>query len=242
MEKQMQIFSNDSFGSIRCAEIDGMPYFSGRDIAAALGYTNPQKAIRDHVDKEDQLVNETFTVNGTPMTLINESGLYSLILTSKLASAKEFKRWVTSSVLPMIRRTGIYAAGVNLKDGDTISPMRLLTPDDYISAARLIATCKSERLNLVLSLLARGGWDIPQADIGAAKRADTSDIAERIRHAKLTAGITWRDLSRMSGISAEVLRSYESGRRFPKPGRYMELVSCIDRIESQSGCTSADDE
>ena len=78
------------------------------DVARRLGYANPQKAIRDHVDDEDKTLNDSFTVNGTIPVLINESGLYSLILQSKLPRAREFKRWVTSEVLPQIRRTGGY--------------------------------------------------------------------------------------------------------------------------------------
>ena len=96
---------------IRTLEIDGKPYLAGKDVAEALGYANPQKAIRDHTDIEDRTVNESFTVNGTKVILINESGLYSLILSSKLESAKRFKRWVTSEVLPSIRRSGGYIAG-----------------------------------------------------------------------------------------------------------------------------------
>ena len=79
-------------------------------MAEALGYTNPQKAVRDHVDEEDRTVNDSFTVNGTPITLINESGLYSLVLSSKLPTARKFRRWVTSEVLPSIRKTGGYTA------------------------------------------------------------------------------------------------------------------------------------
>lgn len=109
MKNELQTFSDAEFGSIRSVMIENIPYFVGKDIASALGYSNPQKAVRDHVDDEDRTANEMFSVNGTPLTLINESGLYSLILTSKLPSAKEFKRWVTSSVLPMIRKTGIHS-------------------------------------------------------------------------------------------------------------------------------------
>lgn len=73
--------------------INDKPWFVGKDVAQVLGYSNPQKAIRDHVDEEDRAVNESFTVNGTMVSLINESGLYSLILSSKLPGAKKFKRW-----------------------------------------------------------------------------------------------------------------------------------------------------
>ena len=100
---QMEIFKNPEFGAIRAVEIDGEPWLVGKDVSLALGYTNPQKAIRDHVDAEDRTVNDSFTVNGTAITLINESGLYSLVLSSKLPKAKQFRRWVTSEVLPTIR-------------------------------------------------------------------------------------------------------------------------------------------
>lgn len=107
---EIQIFNNPEFGEIRTLEINNEPWFVGKDIADVLGYTNPQKAIRDHVDDEDKTLNETFTVNGTSPWLINESGLYSMILSSKLPSAKSFKHWVTSEVLPSIRKTGNYTA------------------------------------------------------------------------------------------------------------------------------------
>lgn len=105
----LQIFKNEELGEIRTVMIDDKPYFVGKDVAKTLGYTNPQKAIRDHVDEEDKTLNDSFTVNGTRGILINESGLYSLILRSDLPSATKFKRWVTNEVLPSIRKTGSYA-------------------------------------------------------------------------------------------------------------------------------------
>ena len=107
----IQQFRHEQFGTIRTTTIDGEPWFVAKDIALALGYTNPQKAVRDHVDDEDRTVNDSFTVNGTKAVLINESGTYSLILTSRLPEAKAFKRWVTHEVLPSIRKTGGYIAG-----------------------------------------------------------------------------------------------------------------------------------
>ena len=107
---EMMIFNNPEFGSVRTVCIDGEPWLVGKDVALILKYTNPQKAIRDHVDPEDRTVNESFTVNGTMATLINESGFYSLVLSSKLPTAKKFKRWVTADVLPTIRKTGGYVA------------------------------------------------------------------------------------------------------------------------------------
>lgn len=109
MKNSLVIYDNEKFGKIRGLIIDGNPYFVGKDVAQALGYTNSRKAIRDHVDIEDAREERIVTPSGTQATkLINESGLYSLILSSKLPTAKEFKRWVTSEVLPSIRKTGSY--------------------------------------------------------------------------------------------------------------------------------------
>lgn len=114
----LKIFKNAEFGEIRTIEVDNEPWFVGKDVAEVLGYSNPQKAIRDHIDEEDKTVNESFTVNGTQGLLINESGLYSLILSSKLPNAKAFKRWVTAEVLPTIRKHGMYATEELLSNPD----------------------------------------------------------------------------------------------------------------------------
>lgn len=107
----LKIFENEQFGSIRTLKINGEPWFVGKDVAEILGYSNPSKALIDHVDDEDKLNNETLSSLGQRGGwLINESGLYSLILSSKLPTAKQFKRWVTSEVLPSIRKAGTYTA------------------------------------------------------------------------------------------------------------------------------------
>ena len=108
MKNEIQKFESGLFGQLRGMNIGGEAWLMATDVAQRLGYANPQKAIRDHVDDEDKTLNDSFTVNGTIPVLINESGLYSLILQSKLPRAREFKRWVTSEVLPQIRRTGGY--------------------------------------------------------------------------------------------------------------------------------------
>lgn len=102
-------FTNPEFGQVRTVEIDGTPWLVGKDVAVALGYKNPQRAIRDHVDAEDKGVTKTVTPSGEQeMLIINESGLYSLILSSKMPKAKAFKHWVTGEVLPAIRKNGAY--------------------------------------------------------------------------------------------------------------------------------------
>lgn len=115
------VFTNEEFGAVRTIKIDGEPWFSGKDVAAALGYENPQKAVRTHVDGEDRGVTEMDTPGGRQhLTVINESGLYSLVMSSKLGSAKRFKRWVTSEVLPAIRKHGVYAVDELLNDPDVL--------------------------------------------------------------------------------------------------------------------------
>ena len=109
--KSIQVFNNTEFGEIRSMTIDGEPWFVGKDIAAALGYSNPRDAISKHVDDEDKNSVAIRDGNkGNPnQVIINESGMYSLIMGSKLEGAKRFKRWVTSEVLPSIRKTGAFA-------------------------------------------------------------------------------------------------------------------------------------
>lgn len=109
---ELQVFQNAEFGSVRTAAINGEPFFVGKDVAEILGYSNTRKALTDHVDDEDKLdgvtIRDSIGREQSPV-FINESGLYSLILRSQLPKARQFKRWVTSEVLPAIRRHGMYA-------------------------------------------------------------------------------------------------------------------------------------
>ena len=102
---QIKLFESEEFGNIRTATIDGLPWFVGADVAIALGYINPRDALAKHVDAEDRGVAKCDTLGGIQtLSIINESGIYSLIMSSKLPSAKRFKRWVTSEVLPALRK------------------------------------------------------------------------------------------------------------------------------------------
>ena len=109
MRNDIISINHEQFGQLR-AVLDerGEPWFVGSDVANSLGYSNPRKALRDHVDEEDKTRNETFLVNGTAPILINESALYTLVLRSKLEDARKFRKWVTSEVLPSIRKQGGY--------------------------------------------------------------------------------------------------------------------------------------
>ena len=118
---ELQIFKNAEFGSVRTITIEGEPYFVGKYVAEILGYSNTRKALADHVDEEDKGVTKCDTPGGVQdLTVINESGLYSLILSSKMPNAKKFKRWVTSEILPTIRRHGLYAMDEVLANPDIL--------------------------------------------------------------------------------------------------------------------------
>lgn len=131
---EVKVFKNPihpEFGDLRTIEIDGEPWFVGKDVTGILGYTNPTKALTDHVDEEDMTFNESLKLSRQRGAwLINESGLYSLILSSKLPSAKDFKHWVTAEVLPSIRKNGAY-----IRNQENMTPEQLV-------AAGLIAAQK----------------------------------------------------------------------------------------------------
>lgn len=140
MNAEIQIFNSLLFGQIRGMNINGEAWLMATDVARRLGYTNPQKAIRDHVEDEDKTLNESFTVNGTVPVLINESGLYSLILSSKLPKAREFKHWVTTEVLPQIRQTGGY---IPVRENDT--------PEELMARALLVAKETIEKKDAIIA-------------------------------------------------------------------------------------------
>ena len=120
-ETQLQIFNNADFGSIRTLDINGEPWLVGKDVAGALGYSNSRKALIDHVDEEDKGVTKCDTLGGIQeLTVINESGVYSLVFSSKLPTAKKFKRWVTSEVLPAIRKHGVFVMDDIINNTDAL--------------------------------------------------------------------------------------------------------------------------
>lgn len=133
---EMKIFNSEEFGKVRTVVINDEPWFVGKDVAEALGYTNTRKAISDHVHEDDKGVTKWDTLGGKQdLTIINESGLYALIFGSKLESAKRFKHWVTSEVLPSIRKHGMYAT-------DNVIDKILNNPDFGIE---LLTKLKEER-------------------------------------------------------------------------------------------------
>lgn len=140
---EVTVFKNPEFGSVRTLVIEGEPWFVGKDVAERLGYSNTRKAIRDHVDEEDKLTERIVTSGqNRGFVVVNESGLYSLILSSKLPSAKAFKRWITSEVLPSIRKTGAYGKEDSETDVETI-----------IRCAEIMCSCRPENKPEVMQIL-----------------------------------------------------------------------------------------
>ena len=136
--KAIQTFNHKMFGQIRTmTQENGQIMFVGKDVATALGYSNTRKALQDHVDEEDKGVTKRDTLGGLQnMVFINESGLYALVLSSKLPQAKAFKRWVTSEVLPQIRRTGGYIPTKD-SEGRALSALEIVKLGEMITGATL---------------------------------------------------------------------------------------------------------
>ncbi|HEM5154194.1 TPA: phage antirepressor KilAC domain-containing protein [Streptococcus suis] len=142
MNMELQIFKNEQFGEVQLLEINNEPWFVGKEIAEILGYKNSRDALSKHVDEEDKGVAKRDTLGGSQdQVIINESGLYSLILKSKLPQAKQFKRWVTSEVLPAIRKHGGYLTDNKLEEA-------LLNPDTLISLATQLKEEREARKQL----------------------------------------------------------------------------------------------
>lgn len=180
MNKEIQIFNNEQFGQIRTLVKDGEPWFVGKDVAEALGYSNTRDALDRHVDDSDKnTVANPDGKRGNPnMTIINESGLYSLILSSKLETAKAFKRWVTSEVLPSIRKHGEYVSPQKAQQrlGEVNSAARIIrqTLKEAGMAPQFVAVAMK-------SLYAPVGVEIPLEGITVNKRLlDATAIAKRL--------------------------------------------------------------
>ena len=215
---------------VRTLNIDGIPWFVGKDVAEILGYSNPQKSLRDHVDDEDKTVNESFTVNGTMGILVNESGLYSLILSSKLPSAKSFKRWVTSEVLPSLRKTGSYNTGA-------------ISQAEYLRAASIIATSSRRNLPLVLEALERAGIKLSAEVLKLQESGEEKPVSER-KLARMEAGrqvveavqrlrenrIAMQVLLQETGIARTVLWRYMNGMENPSPERAQLIVNTVEKL------------
>lgn len=176
MGTDVQIFKNEELGAIRTVLIDNEPWFVGKDVAEILGYQRTADAIRTHVDSEDKGVGEIQTPGGTQtMTVINESGLYSLILSSKLPNAKQFKRWVTSEVLPSIRKHGAYLTEQKVEEV-------LLNPDTIIKLATQLKQEREARMQAeALNEANRPKVEFANAVAGSDGTISMADLAKLLK-------------------------------------------------------------
>lgn len=233
----LQTFANEEFGTVRSLMIEDMPWFVGYDVAKALGYVKPRNAVSVHVDDEDKntaLIQGAIQggTQGNPnMTIINESGLYSLILSSKLPAAKRFKRWVTSEVLPAIRRTGGYGTATQAAETETAAetlPARETTNDDYLRAASIVASCKNERLPYVLAYLSKAGLSTVCPVQTQEEQRDRYEIMRLLVKAYNDYGIRDTTIGKATGLNRAQIRMYRTGERFPKAGRAEYIKAVVE--------------
>jgi prophage antirepressor-like protein len=233
----LQTFANEEFGAVRSLMIEDMPWFVGYDVAKALGYVKPRNAVSVHVDDEDKntaLIQGAIQggTQGNPnMTIINESGLYSLILSSKLPAAKRFKRWVTSEVLPAIRRTGGYGTATQAAETETAAetlPARETTNDDYLRAASIVASCKNERLPYVLAYLSKAGLSTVCPVQTQEEQRDRYEIMRLLVKAYNDYGISDTTIGKATGLNRAQIRMYRTGERFPKAGRAEYIKAVVE--------------
>ena len=192
MKTNIQIFTSDIFGEIRTCLVNNQIMFVGKDVATALGYTDPQKALKMHVDNDDKLTRQiVVSGQGRRTYIINESGLYSLILSSKLPQAKAFKRWVTSEVLPQIRQTGGY---IPTKDSDG----RQLSVDEILERADAIVGNSIHILNepaedtLTIQYRRGGRWNLSDDLQGRGYTAERTHVSYSLKgEKKIKTYMTW---------------------------------------------------
>ena len=210
MANEIQIFENTEFGKVRTMVKDGEPYFVGKDVADILGYAKPENAIATHVDEEDKtstLIQGTGSNYKSKAVIINESGVYALIFGSKLPAAKKFKRWVTSEVLPSIRKTGSYTA-------------KHVKPDDAMQSKRLEVMERNARTraaNLLLKIAER--TNIPEYKAVCNAKAAEMVAGEMILPLPVAERKTYSatEIGAMFGVSANKIGKLANQHKLKTP-------------------------
>lgn len=223
---ELKIFNNPDFGEVRTLSIDGEPWFVGKDVAGILGYADTNKAIAMHVDDEDKLNDKTsLSLGQRGGWLINESGLYSLILSSKLPTAKAFKRWITHDVIPSIRKNGGYIAG-----------QESMTAEELMAKALLVAKKTIEEKEAELS----------RRQVENAIMAPKADYFDELVDRNLLTGI--RETAKELGVKQKVFVNFlldkkylhrsKSGKLTPTAGKgdgLFEMKECFNEKTSWAG-------
>lgn len=228
--KEIQVFNNPEFGQVRTIETDGKILFCGSDVAKALGYVIPHKAVREHC-KEDGVTNQT-VIDSMGRTqnakFITEGNVYRLITHSKLPNAQKFESWVFDEVLPTIRRTGYY----EVPKVNKYQPTRPLTTDDYIEAAKIVAKCNNGRLILVLDMFRKAGLDIEEIqEVKNQIFLKKDDDSWKDEFLELLNQYTLTELCKMLPIAKSTLYYYKTGEHFPRCERRKEIFRILRRCE-----------
>ena len=234
MENAIKIFENEEFGSVRTMEINGEPYFVGKDVAEILGYVETAKAIREHVDEDDKGVSVLDTPGGKQkMTIINESGLYALILSSKLPTAKAFKRWITHDVIPSIRKHGAYMTPEKLQEA-------ILNPDMMIQLCQQLKD--EQEKNTVLR--AKNSALVVENQIMAPKADYFDELVDRNLLTNFTEAAKQLNIKRRTFISFLIDKKYlyrdKKGNLLPyasaKTAGLFEVKESMNEKTNWTGC------
>lgn len=231
MKNKITVFENPEFGEIRSLLIEGEPWFVAKDVASALGYLKPENAIAMHVDDEDKtstLIQGTGSNYKSKTKIINESGIYSLVFSSKLPAAKRFKRWVTSVVLPSIRKTG----GFNRTEHD--ERMFVLMEKMLELQNRQIEIMQSMFINR--SVVNHSPQDVQDCTHVPEEWCYSSYSGQIIRDTRKSIGITQRNLSHNAGVDRTHLSHMENDRTDPRTSTFFRIVdgmNCVIKISKK---------
>lgn len=234
----LQTFQHPTFGEVRTVAIDGEPWFVGKDVAQKLGYSDPNKAIAMHIDDEDKLNDKTaLSLGQRGGWFINESGLYSLIMSSKLPAAKEFKRWVTSEVLPTIRQQGSYAVRQPMTPAQLIAAQaqvlvqmeeKMQALQAQTEAVRDQQTALEAKVETAIKAFARPNEDHWRRDMDEAIKGLCQEKGLNLMSTK---GRMFRELEQKCGCDVDA-RQRRLRQRMRKQGARKRDLDCISKLDA----------
>ena len=231
---ELKVFDNPEFGEIRTVDIDNEPWFVGKDVASILGYKDTVNALKAHVDDEDKRGWQITTPSGTQqMTIINESGLYALVLSSKLPTAKAFKRWITHDVIPSIRKHGAYMTPEKLQEA-------ILNPDMMIQLCQQLKD-EQEKNNV---LRAKNSALVVENQIMAPKADYFDELVDRNLLTNFTEAAKQLNIKRRTFISFLIDKKYlyrdKKGNLLPyasaKTAGLFEVKESMNEKTNWTGC------
>lgn len=210
---------------VRVVDLEGEPWWVLADVCRVLDHSNSRR-VAERLNEDEKGVTQVYTPGGPQnMTVINEPGLYSVILRSDKPQAKDFKRWVTHEVLPAIRKTGQYAPQREHM------PTRPLTTDDYAEAAKIVAKCHNSRLPLVLDLLKKAGYDLVPIERAKQEAPPTWRDEREARRAHMVALLNQFSLPELCnrlGLGKSTIQYYRTGEFVPRVERYRAIVHILE--------------